>query len=47
MTRSVFDQYQTQALWLVPRLGLDRHPIEVIPPQQIPKRNCHLCRCPD
>jgi hypothetical protein len=47
MTRSVFDQYQTDALWLVPRLGLDRYPIEVIAPQQIPKRGCVLCRCPD
>src|SRR5438132_13264838 len=32
---------------LYPRLGLDRYPIEVVPPQQIPKRNCFLCRCPD
>ena len=47
MTRSVFDQYQTDAFWLIPRLGLDHYPIEVIPPQQIPKRNCVLCRCPD
>jgi hypothetical protein len=47
MTRSVFDQYQTHAEWLVPRLGLDQYPIEVIPPQQVPKRNCVLCRCPD
>jgi hypothetical protein len=47
MTRSVFDQYQTHALWLVPRLGLDRYPIQVVPPQQILKRNCVLCRCTD
>lgn len=47
MTRSVFDQYQTEASWLIPRLGLDRYPIEVVPPQQLPKRNCVLCRCPD
>jgi hypothetical protein len=47
MTRSPFDQYQTHALWLVPRLGLDRYPIEVVPPQQIPKADCTLCRCPD
>ena len=33
--------------WLIPRLGLDRYPIEVVPPQQIPKRNCFLCRCPE
>jgi hypothetical protein len=47
MTRSLFDQYQTEASWLIPRLGLDRYPIEVVPPQQIPKRGCVLCRCPD
>jgi hypothetical protein len=47
MTRSLFDQYQTHASWLIPRLGLDRYPIEVVPPQQIPKRSCVLCRCPD
>ena len=47
MTRSLFDQYQTDASWLIPRLGLDRYPIEVVPPQQIPKRGCVLCRCPD
>jgi hypothetical protein len=47
MIHSAFDQYQTDALWLVPRLGLDRYPIEVVPPQQIPKRNCVLCQCPD
>src|SRR3954447_620865 len=47
MTRSVFDQYQTQALWLVRRLGLNRYPIEIIPPQQIPKENCVLCRRPE
>lgn len=47
MTRSVFDQYQTDARWLIPRLGLDRYPIEVVLPQQIPKRNCLLCRGQD
>jgi hypothetical protein len=47
MIHSVFDQYYTQASWLIPWLGLDRYPIEVISPQQIPKRNCVLCRCPD
>jgi hypothetical protein len=47
VTRSFFDQYQTGASWLIPRLGLDRYPIEVVPPQQIPKRACVLCRCPD
>jgi hypothetical protein len=47
MTRSVFDQYHTHASWLIPWMGLDRYPIEVISPQQIPKRNCALCRRPD
>jgi hypothetical protein len=47
MIRSVFDQNQTAGSWLIPRLGLDRYPIEVIPPQQLPRRGCFLCRCPD
>ena len=47
MTRSAFDQYQTDASWLIPALGLDRYPIEVVAPQRIPKRNCVLCRCPE
>ena len=33
--------------WLIPRLGLDRYPIEVVAPQRIPRRNCVLCRCPE
>lgn len=47
MTRSVFDQWAYDNSWLIPHLGLDRYPIEVIPPQRIPKRYCVLCRCPD
>ncbi len=47
ITRSVFDQRQGDNSWLIPRLGLDRYTIEFIPPEQIPKRNCLLCRCPD
>jgi hypothetical protein len=47
MIRSVFDQYETDASWLIPRLGLDRYTIDVVPPQQIPRRGCVLCRCPD
>ena len=47
MTRSPFDQYVYDNSWLIPRLGLDRYPIEVIPPQRIPKRNCVLCNCPE
>lgn len=33
--------------WLIPRFGLDRYPIEVVPPQQIPRRNCFLCLFPE
>src|SRR6516164_3698582 len=47
MTRSVFDQWQGDNSWLIPRLGLNLYPIEVVPPQQIPKQTCFLCRCPD
>ena len=47
MTRSPIDQTLHDNSWLVPRLGLDRYPIEIIPPQQIPSRNCVLCLCPD
>jgi hypothetical protein len=47
MTRSVFDQWDGDNSWLIPRLGLDRYPIDFVPPQQIPKRSCFLCRCPD
>ena len=36
MTRSVFDQWQGDNSWLIPRLGLDRYPIEFVLPQQIP-----------
>ncbi len=45
--RSPFDQAAYDNSWLIPRLGLDRYPIEFVPPQQIPRRNCVLCRCPD
>jgi hypothetical protein len=47
MTRSVYDQWQGDNSWLIPRLGLDRYPIEFVSPQQIPKENCFLCRHPD
>jgi hypothetical protein len=47
MTRSLFDQYLYDNSWLIPRLGLHRYPIEFVPPQQIPKRGCFLCLCPD
>ena len=47
MTRSLFDQYQYDNSWLVARLGLCRHPIQVVPPRTIPKRGCLLCNLPD
>ena len=46
-TRSVLDQDATDNSWLLPRLGLDRYPIEVVSPRQIPRRGCVLCQCPD
>lgn len=33
--------------WLIPRFGLDRYPIEFVPPQRIPRRNCVLCVRPE
>jgi hypothetical protein len=47
MMRSVFDQDQYDNSWLIPRLGLDRYPIEVVPPRAIPKRGCALCLIPE
>lgn len=47
VTRSVFDQLESDNSWLIPRLGLDRYPIEVVPPRRIPSRGCFLCRCPE
>jgi hypothetical protein len=47
MTRSLFDQYQFDNSWLIPRLGLCRYPIEVIAPRRIPKESCVLCNRPD
>jgi hypothetical protein len=41
------DQAAFDNSWLVPRLGLDRYPIEVVAPREIPRRSCFLCRCPD
>jgi hypothetical protein len=45
--RGPFDQAVYDNSWLIPRLGLDRYPIEVVPPQRIPRRGCVLCRCPE
>lgn len=47
MTRSIYDQYAYDSAWLIPRLGLDRYPIEAIPPRAIPRRRCTLCRLAD
>jgi hypothetical protein len=50
MTRSEqmgVDQDQFDNSWLIPRLGLDCYPIDVIPPQRIPTRNCVLCLIPE
>lgn len=47
VTRSGFDQYANDNAWLIPRLGLDRYPIQVVRPTEIPKRPCVLCRCPE
>jgi hypothetical protein len=51
MVRSIeerhIDQANFDASWLIPRLGLDRYPIEVVPPRQIPPQRCVFCRCPD
>ncbi|WP_152049408.1 hypothetical protein [Tautonia marina] len=46
MTRSPFDQATYDHSWLIDRIGLD-HQVKVVPPRQIPKRSCFLCRCPD
>lgn len=47
MVNTPFDQTATDHTWLVPRLGLDRYPIEHVPPPSIPDRKCELCRCPE
>jgi hypothetical protein len=47
MIRSPFDEAAYDNSWLIPRLGLDRYPIEFVPPHRIPKRSCVLCRCPE
>jgi hypothetical protein len=41
------DQAAFDNSWLIPRLGLDRYPITVVSPQQIPERRCLLCRLPE
>jgi hypothetical protein len=41
------DQAAYDNSWLIPRLGLDRYPVKVVPPQQIPREPCYFCRCPE
>jgi hypothetical protein len=41
------DQAAFDNTWLIPRLELDRYPIRIVTPQQIPQRPCSLCRCPE
>jgi hypothetical protein len=41
------DQYAFDNAWLIPRLGLDRYPMVIVPPQCIPSRLCGLCVRPD
>jgi hypothetical protein len=41
------DQTRYNSSWLISRLGLDRYPIEVVPPQRIPAERCFLCRRPE
>ena len=45
--RSAFAHLPEDHSWLIPRLGLDRYPIEVVPPRSIPPRPCGLCRHPE
>ena len=40
-SRSLVDQTVSDNQWLVPRLGLCRYPIEIVPPSQIPGRVNH------
>jgi hypothetical protein len=45
--QSAYNQYLYNNSWLIPRLGLDRYPIEVVAPQQIPGGPCVLCLIPE
>jgi hypothetical protein len=47
MQRSFYDQYRYDNSWLIPRLGLDQYPIEIVPPQAIAKAPCGLCMLSD
>jgi hypothetical protein len=41
------DQRLYDGSWLLPRLGLDRYPIESVRTAEIPMARCVLCRCPE
>jgi hypothetical protein len=41
------DQAAHDNSWLIPRLGLQCYPIQVVTPQQVPPRRCFLCQCPE
>jgi hypothetical protein len=41
------DQAAFDNSWLILRLALDRYPIRIVTPQQIPQRPCFLCRSPE
>lgn len=44
VTKSDREQATQDSAWLIPRLGLDRYPIAVVPPQGIPRRHCLFCQ---
>jgi len=46
MKRSMYDQRSMDNSWLIPRLCLERYPIEIISPQQMPDRRA-LCNRQD
>ncbi|MFO0909245.1 MAG: hypothetical protein U0794_12995 [Isosphaeraceae bacterium] len=45
--RSIYDQTQSDHSWLIPRLGLDRYPMTVVPPRSIDASPCFLCIHPE
>ena len=45
--RSVYDQYQYNSAWLIPRLGLDRYPHRGSPAPGHRQGACGLCKRPD
>ncbi len=47
VTRNPVDPHRHDNSWLIPRLGLCRYPITVVPPQTFPKTPRGLYRSPD